>query len=152
MLPAGFHAVQCCPLPGAISAFYPSTGNSDQEKCDWSRVRAVFHSSLTQFHSLFLSAFHSLSLLLCPGSSLWDSFPAWLWGRLEEPRRRGREPASSSRCCPSVMLSRSASRTAGTLSCTKQPEILSAESVILCLRVNAGREKGREYLSPLCTS
>lgn len=69
-----------------------------------------------------------------------------------EPRGRGNEPASSSRCCPSVKLLGSASRTAGTLSCTEQPEILSTESVILCLRVNARRVKGREYLSPLCTS
>lgn len=48
----------CCPV-----VFYPSTGNGDQEKYNWSRVKTVFLSFLTQLHSLFLSAFPSLSLL-----------------------------------------------------------------------------------------
>lgn len=56
------------------------------------------------------------------------------------------DAASSSRCCPSVPLWQAA-RTAGVLSHTKQPEVLSTESVILSLRV-----KGREYLSLLCAT
>lgn len=143
----------CCPVLSCSMCylcFYPSTGHGDQEKCDWSRLKAVFHSSLTQLRSLFLSLSLSLSSAFPRLISL--GCPSYMWSRLEEPRGRGKEPASSSRCCPSVMLLGSASRTAGTLSCTKQPEILSTESVILCLRVNTRRAKGREYLSPLCTS
>lgn len=66
----------CCPVLSCSMCylcFYPSTGHGDQEKCDWSRLKAVFHSSLTQLHSLFFSL--SLSLLLSPGLSLWDALP-----------------------------------------------------------------------------
>lgn len=135
----------------SLPSMHPSTDNSDQEKCDWSGVKAVFLSFLTQLHGLFLSAFPSL--FSSPQAHLFGMpFLNACGAGWMSPGGEAVILPSSSRCCPSVMQLGSASRTAGTLSCTKQPEILSTESVILCLRVNARRVKGREYLSPLCTS
>lgn len=112
------------------------------------------HPDSTAFSFL---PFSLSALLLSPSSPLQDALPLlspakWTWGRLEEPTGRGKEPASSSRCCPSVPLLGAARRRVGTLSHKKQPKILSTESVILRLRVNTRRAKGREYLSPLCTA
>lgn len=62
----------CCPVLSCSMCylcFYPSTGHGDQEKCDWSRLKAVFHSSLTQLHSLFLPL--SLSLFCFPQAYLF---------------------------------------------------------------------------------
>lgn len=155
-LPGGFHAALSCPAPRAISAPIHPQVTVPRESVTGLRVKQPFiplHPNSTAFSSPPFS----ISALLFSPSSLQDALPLlsppkWLWGRLEEPTGRGKEPASSSRCCPSVPLLGAARRTAGTFSRTKQPKILSTESVILCLRVNARRVKGREYLSPLCTA
>lgn len=96
----GCPKLPCCPILCCPVLFCPVLFKvlslpsiHPQEKHDWSRVKSVFHTFLTQLHSLFLSAFPLLSLLLSPGSPLWDALPTWLWGRLEEPRGRGNEPA-----------------------------------------------------------
>lgn len=141
---SGFHIIPSCPSLGHFSApihsafpFFPDPPSSPY-LCHCFSVPPGF-------------PIHSLG-----GQPSSPGCPAllpplkWLWGTL--PTAGGTDPASSSRCCPSVPLLWAARRTAGTISHTKQPETFSTESVILCLGVNARRVKGREYLSLPCTT